>query len=243
MSDSKIIVEKAFVRLSENFFLNSISYEFSHSQVYALLGESGSGKSTLLRAITGLLPLESGSIEIDGLVVNEGNLKALSQRVGFMPQSYGLFPHLTVKQNACLQAKLLGWSSKKINERLQEMMDLVLLPAEQLSKYPSEMSGGQRQRVALMRCMFLNQPVFLFDEPLSALDMKTKTEILNEWRTLFSKLKKLVIIVTHSLFEAKTLGDQILVMKSGELKESGSYAELSQNEDSLLVKDFLSTPH
>ena len=122
-------------------------------------------------------------------------------------------------------------------------MDLVLLPTEQLSKYPSQMSGGQRQRVALMRCMFLNQPVFLFDEPLSALDMKTKTEILNEWRMLFTKLKKLVIIVTHSLFEAKTLGDQILVMKSGELKESGSYDVLSKNEDSLLVRDFLSTPH
>lgn len=243
MSDSKISVEKAYVRLSQNFFLNHISYEFSHSQVYALLGESGSGKSTLLRAITGLLPLESGQIEIDGIAVNESNLKALSQKVGFMPQNYGLFPHLTVKQNVCLQARLLGWSSKRIEERLQEMMDLVLLPTEQLSKYPSQMSGGQRQRVSLMRCMFLNQPVFLFDEPLSALDMKTKTEIINEWRQLFTKLKKLVIIVTHSLFEAKTLGDQILVMKSGELKESGSYEELSKNENSLLVKDFLSTPH
>lgn len=243
MSDSKISVEKASVRLSENFSLKQISYEFSHSQVYALLGESGSGKSTLLRAITGLLPLDSGHIEIDGLPVDEGHLKELSQKVGFMPQNYGLFPHLTVKQNVCLQAKLLGWSSKKIKERLQEMMDLVLLPTEQLSKYPSQMSGGQRQRVSLMRCMFLNQPVFLFDEPLSALDMKTKTEIINEWRQLFTKLKKLVIIVTHSLFEAKTLGDQILVMKSGELKESGSYEELSKNENSLLVKDFLSTPH
>ncbi len=243
MSDSNIKVDKAYVRLSENFYLDEISYEFSHSQVYALLGESGSGKSTLLRTITGLLPLEKGTITIDGIDVNEGNLKELSQRVGFMPQNYGLFPHMTVKQNVCLQAKILKMSPKQIEERLQEMMDLVLLPKEQLNKYPSEMSGGQRQRVALMRCMFLNQPVFLFDEPLSALDMKTKTEILNEWRQLFTRLKKLVIIVTHSLFEAKTLGDQILVMKSGKLIESGSYEELSSRSDSLLTRDFLSSPH
>lgn len=229
------------MRLSENFYLKDISYEFSHSQVYALLGESGSGKSTLLRAITGLLALDRGRIEVDGLEVCEQNLKTLSQRVGFMPQSYGLFPHMTVRENVCIQAKLLGLSTREINERLQEMMDLVRMPSEQLEKYPSQMSGGQRQRVALMRCMFLNQPVFLFDEPLSALDMKTKTEILKEWYSLFTQLKKLVIIVTHSLFEAKMLGDQILVMKNGELKESGSYKELSENKDSLLVKDFLST--
>lgn len=241
MSDSRILVKEASVRLSENFYLKDISYEFSHSQVYALLGESGSGKSTLLRAITGLLALDRGRIEVDGLEVCEQNLKTLSQRVGFMPQSYGLFPHMTVRENVCIQAKLLGLSTREINERLQEMMDLVRMPSEQLEKYPSQMSGGQRQRVALMRCMFLNQPVFLFDEPLSALDMKTKTEILKEWYSLFTQLKKLVIIVTHSLFEAKMLGDQILVMKNGELKESGSYKELSENKDSLLVKDFLST--
>jgi osmoprotectant transport system ATP-binding protein len=240
MSDSKIKVGKATVRLSQNFFLNEISYEFNHSQVYALLGESGSGKSTLLRTITGLLPLDSGRIEVDGLEVNAGNLKALSQRVGFMPQNYGLFPHLTVSENVCLQARLLGWSSKRRKERLQEMTDLVRLPVEQLKKYPSQMSGGQRQRVALMRCMFLNQPVFLFDEPLSALDMKTKADILKEWHSLFSQLKKLVIIVTHSLFEAKMLGDRILVMKRGSLVESGSYQDLSQNENSILVRDFIS---
>jgi osmoprotectant transport system ATP-binding protein len=239
MSKSKISVEKASVRLSESFFLNEISYEFSHNQVYALLGESGSGKSTLLRALTGLLPLDQGSITVDGINVEEKNLKALSEKVGFMPQSYGLFPHLSVKQNVSLQAKLLGWDAKQIDERVQQMMDLVRLPAEHLNKYPSEMSGGQRQRVALMRCMFLNQPVFLFDEPLSALDMKTKTEILKEWSILFSQLKKLVIIVTHSLLEAKILGDQILVMKNGELKESGTYQELSQQPNSLLVNDFI----
>ena len=115
------------------------------------------------------------------------------------------------------------------------------LHKELLPQYPRQLSGGQRQRVALMRCMFLDQPVFLFDEPLSALDMKTKSEILMEWNQLFSQLNKLVLIVTHSLYEAKTLGNQILVMKAGELKESGTYKDLSADPNSLLSKDFISS--
>lgn len=241
MPNTKITAERARVRLSANFFLNDISYEFSHSQVYALLGESGSGKSTFLRTITGLLPLDSGRIDVNGIQVNESNMKPLSQIMGFMPQNYGLFPHLTVKDNVCLQAKLLGWSSKDLQRRLEEMVDLVRLHKELLPQYPRQLSGGQRQRVALMRCMFLDQPVFLFDEPLSALDMKTKSEILTEWNQLFSHLNKLVLIVTHSLYEAKTLGDQILVMKAGELKESGTYKDLSADPNSLLSKDFISS--
>ena len=229
------------MRLSSNFFLNDISYEFSHSQVYVILGESGSGKSTLLRTITGLLPLDSGRIELEGIEVSESNMKALSQKVGFMPQSYGLFPHLSIQDNVCLQAKILGWSKARMKERLEEMVNLVRLHRELLPKYPTQLSGGQRQRVALMRCMFLDQPVFLFDEPLSALDMKTKSEILTEWRQLFSQLNKLVVLVTHSLYEAKSLSDKILVMKSGELRESGTYEELSENQDSLLAKDFIAT--
>ncbi|HAG90605.1 MAG TPA: ABC transporter ATP-binding protein [Bdellovibrionales bacterium] len=241
MPNTKITAERARVRLSANFFLNDISYEFSHSQVYALLGESGSGKSTFLRTITGLLPLDSGRIDVNGIEVNESNMKPLSQIMGFMPQNYGLFPHLTVKDNVCLQAKLLGWSSKDLQRRLEEMVDLVRLHKELLPQYPRQLSGGQRQRVALMRCMFLDQPVFLFDEPLSALDMKTKSEILMEWNQLFSQLNKLVLIVTHSLYEAKTLGNQILVMKAGELKESGTYKDLSADPNSLLSKDFISS--
>lgn len=240
MQNSEIKVQNLYVKLSESFGLKDINFEFKQGKVYALLGESGSGKSTLLRAITGLLPVDRGDILVDELPVQEGNLKLLSQKVGFMPQHYGLFPHLTVKQNVCLQAKLLGWSKERIETRLQQMMDLVLLPKHHLSKYPSQMSGGQKQRIALMRCMFLDQPIFLFDEPLSALDMKTKTEILNEWNQLFSKLKKLVILVTHSLEEAKALGGEILVMRKGEIKESGSYQELSSNPQSLLAREFLS---
>lgn len=241
MSQSRIQITHLNLPISADFGLKDINYEFNQGNVYAILGESGCGKSTLLRAIAGLYPIPPDTVSVDGIMVSNQSHKELSLRVGYMPQNYGLFPHLSVERNVSLQAELIGWSKERIQKRLREMMDLVLLPPELLQKFPSRLSGGQRQRVALMRCMFLNQPIFLFDEPLSALDPKTKKEILTEWKELFTRLEKLVIIVTHSLLEAKTLGDQILVMEEGELKESGSYQALSENPQSLLNLHFRSS--
>src|SRR2546428_256681 len=181
----------------------------------ALIGPSGCGKSTLLRLVVGLLTPERGSIRIAGTPMRPETRLELQRRMGYVIQEGGLFPHLTAAENVALVARDLGWPDARIGARIQELLELTQIPRELLDRFPAQISGGQRQRVALMRALMLDPELLLLDEPLGALDPMIRSELQADLRSIFTKLGKTVVLVTHDLGEAGYLGDTIVLLREG----------------------------
>ncbi|MEJ5975285.1 ATP-binding cassette domain-containing protein [Novosphingobium sp. PS1R-30] len=205
-------------------------------ETLVLLGPSGSGKSTLLRTLAGLTPF-TGSLRFEGQPVTDW--RAVRQRLGYIIQDGGLFPHLTARGNVTLMAQELDWPAERIAARVDELATLVALDAAQLDRYPGELSGGQRQRVAMMRALMLDPAVLLFDEPLSALDPITRVRLAEELRAIFARLGKTVVIVTHSLGEARFFGGTAVLMREGRIVQQGPIADLAEHPADRFVTEFL----
>jgi osmoprotectant transport system ATP-binding protein len=201
-----------------------------------LLGPSGSGKSTLVRTLAGLTPF-TGTLRFEGDAVSDW--RAVRQRLGYVIQDGGLFPHLTGRGNVTLMARELGWPVRRITARVNELATLVALDATQLDRFPSELSGGQRQRVAMMRALMLDPVVLLLDEPLSALDPITRLRLAGELRDIFARLGKTVVMVTHSLGEARFFGGRAVLMREGRVVQQGSVEELATSPADPFVAEFL----
>ena len=150
--------------------LHPLDHAFAIGETTVLIGPSGCGKSTILRLIIGLLEPDGGAIEIAGEPANQRTITQLRQRVGYVIQDGGLFPHLTARRNVLLMAEHLRRPANEMNERIAELCALTQFPIDALDRYPAELSGGQRQRVSLMRALALSPELFLLDEPLGALD-------------------------------------------------------------------------
>jgi len=187
----------------------------------ALLGPSGCGKSTLLRVLVGLLEADTGEMIFDGDLVTRNNLSSIRQRMGYVIQDGGLFPHMTIRSNCVLMARHLGWDKQRIASRLDELVSLTHLPPESLDRFPVQISGGQRQRVSLIRALFLDPDVILLDEPMGALDPLIRADLQEQLREIFSTLDKTVVIVTHDISEAGYLADVICLLKDGRIVQSG----------------------
>jgi osmoprotectant transport system ATP-binding protein len=209
-------------------------------ETLVLLGPSGSGKSTLLRTLAGLTPF-TGSLRFEGAPVDDW--RAVRRRLGYVIQDGGLFPHLTARGNVTLVARELGerqgWPTARIAARVKELAALVTLDADQLDRFPLELSGGQRQRIAMMRALMLDPAVLLLDEPLSALDPITRLRLAGELRTIFAELGKTVIIVTHSLGEARFFGGRAVLMREGSIVQQGPIEELASRPADGFVAEFL----
>lgn len=174
--------------------LDRVSLEIAHGEPYAIVGESGSGKTTLLYAITGLLPLAEGRVEIRGQRIDRLDARARAKLFGLVFQDYQLFPHLSVWENVILAPKLHGKEgAEAIGHRLLEELRIDNLKA----RYPHELSGGQRQRVAIARSLVLEPSVLFFDEPSAALDAKTSDELALLLREI--SLRTQVIVVSHDV--------------------------------------------
>ena len=195
-------------------------------ETLVLLGPSGSGKSTLLRALIGLSPF-TGRLTFERAPVTDWH--QVRRRMGYVIQDGGLFPHLTARRNVTLMARELGWTGERMAARVTELAELVGLDAGQLDRYPSALSGGQRQRVALMRALMLDPAVLLLDEPLSALDPVTKVRLAGELRSIFARLGKTVVMVTHSLGEARFFGGRALMMRAGRVVQEGAIEDLTSH--------------
>jgi osmoprotectant transport system ATP-binding protein len=209
-------------------------------ETLVLLGASGSGKSTLLRTLAGLTPF-TGTLRFDGAPV--ADWRAVRRRLGYVIQDGGLFPHLTARANVTLMAGELGWPVQRIAERLDDLAALVGLDSGQLDRFPGELSGGQRQRVAMMRALMLDPAVLLLDEPLSALDPVTRLRLAGELRAIVSSLGKTVVMVTHSLREARFFADRatgrVALMRDGRIVQQGPIAELEDRPADRFVAEFL----
>ena len=201
-----------------------------------LIGPSGSGKSTLLRTLAGLTAF-TGTLTFDGAPVSDW--RALRETLGYVIQDGGLFPHLTARANVALAGEAFGWDARRIDARIGELAELVGLDAAQLARFPVELSGGQRQRVGVMRALLRNPQVLLFDEPLSALDPVTRLRLAGELRDLFARLGKTVVIVTHSLREARFFGGRVVLLRDGRIVQSGALEELVTHPAEPFVTDFI----
>jgi osmoprotectant transport system ATP-binding protein len=212
------------------------SLTIGSGETLVLLGPSGSGKSTLLRTLAGLAPF-TGTLRFVGAAVTDW--REVRRRLGYVIQDGGLFPHLTARGNVTLMAGELGWPAKRTAARVDELAALVALDASQLDRFPAELSGGQRQRVAMMRALMLDPAVLLLDEPLSALDPITRLRLARELRDIFARLGKTVVIVTHSLREARFFGGGAILMRGGEIVQQGAIEELATTPADPFVAEFL----
>jgi osmoprotectant transport system ATP-binding protein len=206
--------------------LARIDLEIAPGRTTVLIGPSGCGKSTLLRLMIGLVRPDTGSVSIEGQLLDADNVLKVRRGLGYVIQDGGLFPHLTARDNVSLTARYMGWNQARIEQRLAELTELTRFPFEGLDRYPGQLSGGQRQRVSLMRALMLDPKIILLDEPLGALDPMVRAELQADLRGIFRSLDKTVVMVTHDLAEAGWFGHEILLMRDGQIIQRGTLADL-----------------
>jgi osmoprotectant transport system ATP-binding protein len=222
--------------------VDDVSLEVAGGEFLAIVGGSGSGKTTLLRLANRLIEADSGSIRIEGEDVRAANPILLRRRIGYVFQSGGLFPHISVADNIGITPKLLGTPPVEISVRVDELLDLVRLDrAQHRDRFPHELSGGQRQRVGVARALAAKPRIVLMDEPFGALDPLTRDALGDDFRTLHNKLGLTTIMITHDMTEAVLLADRVAVMRAGKLLAQGTPAELASSDDPY-VGELLGTP-
>jgi osmoprotectant transport system ATP-binding protein len=204
-----------------------------------LLGPSGCGKSTLVRLMLGLIAPDAGEVAFDGQLVTPANAVGLRQRMGYVIQDGGLFPHLTAAGNAALLSRFLGKPHDWISKRTTELADLTRFPHDGLARFPTQLSGGQRQRVGLIRALMLDPAVLLLDEPLGALDPLVRADLQDDLRRIFRDLGKTVVLVTHDLSEAAHFADEVVLMRAGRIVQRGSFRDLVRAPADDFVERFI----
>ncbi len=197
--------------------LFDVNLSIARGEVFMLLGRSGSGKTTSLKLINRLLTPTGGEVRVEGVATTRWDSIALRRKIGYAIQEVGLFPHYTVGQNIALVPKLEDWPKPKIADRVREVMTLVDISPDFISRYPHQLSGGQRQRIGLARALAADPPILLMDEPFGALDPLSRVQLQKEFQQLLQRLKKTVVFVTHDVGEALLLGDRIALLQAGVL--------------------------
>ena len=196
--------------------VDDLTFSIPAGEICCLVGPSGGGKTTAMKLVNRLVELTSGDVRIDGQSVNSLDETELRRGIGYVIQQVGLFPHMTVAENVATVPKLLGWSKQEISPRVDELLDLVDLPARDYrSRYASQLSGGERQRVGLARALAADPPVMLMDEPFGALDPITRTRLQKELLRIQGEIRKTIIFVTHDIDEAILVGNRIAILREG----------------------------
>ena len=219
--------------------VHDFNLDIKDKEFVVFVGPSGCGKSTTLRMIAGLEEISEGTIEIDGVVVND--LQPKDRDIAMVFQNYALYPHLTVFENMAFSLRLKKVPNDEVYRRVTEAAK-VLGITEYLTRKPRALSGGQRQRVAIGRAMVRDSKVFLMDEPLSNLDAKLRNQMRAEIILLREKINTTFIYVTHDQTEAMTLGDRIVIMKDGFIQQVGTPTEVFEHPVNLFVAGFIGAP-
>lgn len=227
-------------RYGEQVAVQETTLTFPEGELVVLIGPSGCGKTTTLKMINRLIEPSSGRILIGKRDVTKVDPQELRRGIGYVIQSIGLFPHMTVAENIQVVPKLLGWEKGRSAARARELLELIgLEPGRYADSYPKELSGGQAQRVGVARALAVDPPVLLMDEPFGAVDPLTRERLQDEFLRLQQKLRKTVVMVTHDIDEAIKLGDRVCVMNMGAVEQYGTPEEVLTNPRSRFVRQFV----
>lgn len=220
--------------------VKDVSLSVETGQIAALVGTSGSGKTTLLRMINRLVEPSKGRVLIDGEDTSRIEPHLLRRKIGYAIQGHGLFPHRTVAQNIGTVPRLLGWSPDETRARIGELLNLFQMdPADFADRMPHELSGGQQQRVGVARALAAKPELLLMDEPFGALDPVIRAKAQRDLRDIQRQLGTTLILVTHDMEEAVTLGDRIAVMDKGELLQYGPPSEILTTPATAFVQNLI----
>jgi multiple sugar transport system ATP-binding protein len=236
---AQVSLKKLVKRYGALEIVHGIDLDIRDKEFVALVGPSGCGKSTTLRMIAGLEDISGGVIEIGGGVVND--LPPRDRNISMVFQSYALYPHMSVRENMGFSLKIAKLPQSEIDARVDEAAAILSLQSL-MDRRPAQLSGGQRQRVAMGRAIVRQPEVFLFDEPLSNLDAKLRTQMRTEIKKLHSKVQSTVIYVTHDQVEAMTLADRIVIMRDGHIEQVGTPDEVFRRPATRFVAGFIGSP-
>ena len=238
---SLVELRQVVKRYGSNTVLDHVDLSVQPGEIVAIIGRSGSGKSTLLRCINGLEPVQGGEVVVDGVQVHAkgADLRSLRARVGFVFQSYNLFPHLTVEKNVTLGLRIVqGVAPDKAREMAREALRRVGLE-EKMQAYADELSGGQQQRVAIARSLAMQPRLMLFDEITSALDPELVGEVLKVLEAMASE-GMTMLLVTHEMNFARRVADRVVFMHQGKVWEQGPAEQLFAQPQTDALRQFLS---
>ena len=236
---SAIEFENIFKSYNQIRVLTDVSLSLPECQTTAIVGESGSGKSTLLQLVNGLIQPDSGTLRIEGKKLNYRSLSSVRKTMGYAVQGAGLFPHLTIRKNISLLAQLSAWEPRLIDERCDELLQEFGLGVDISERYPHSLSGGQQQRVGLCRALMLDPRLLLLDEPFSALDPITRGSIYEQFLSVISKDKS-IILVTHDINEALKLATHLVILRNGEVIQEGTpHSVLNRPADEYVRRFFM----
>ncbi|WP_435317208.1 ABC transporter ATP-binding protein [Haloarchaeobius sp. TZWSO28] len=220
--------------------IEGISFEVEEGTTTVLVGPSGCGKTTTMKLVNRLIDPTEGTVYFDGTDITDLDEIELRRDVGYVIQEIGLFDHMTVAENVGTVPELKGWDDDRIEERVEELLDLMDLPAtEYANQYPTELSGGQRQRVGVARALAADPDVMLMDEPFGALDPITRDELQDEFLAIQDELDVTILFVTHSIEEALKMGDRIAIFDVGELVQYDTPQNILADPKNEFVRDFI----
>ncbi len=236
---AKVSIENLVKRYGQLEVVHGIDLTIEHKEFVVLVGPSGCGKSTTLRMIAGLEDITGGEVKIGDRLVN--NLPPRDRNISMVFQNYALYPHMNVRENLGFSLKIAKCSEADITERVNEAARILELETL-MDRRPGALSGGQRQRVAMGRAIVRHPDVFLFDEPLSNLDAKLRTQMRTEIKKLHQKVKTTIVYVTHDQIEAMTLADRIVIMRDGYIEQVGTPLEVFEHPVNTFVATFIGSP-
>tara|TARA_R110000868_G_scaffold396971_4_gene669474 strand:- start:3465 stop:4580 length:1116 start_codon:yes stop_codon:yes gene_type:complete len=236
---SNIEINNVFKNYDQTSVVKGVSLTVSDGEFMVLVGPSGCGKSTLLRMIAGLESIDSGTISIDGEIINEVLPK--DRNLAMVFQNYALYPHMSVYENLAFGLKMMGTKKKDYDKLIRDTSEILGL-SELLDRKPKQLSGGQKQRIAVGRAIVRNPKAFLFDEPLSNLDAKLRIQMRTDLLRLHRQQKATSIYVTHDQVEAMTMADRIAIINKGIIQQVDSPLEVYNNPVNLFVAGFIGSP-
>lgn len=216
--------------------LQNFSLDIHSGEFVTAIGTSGCGKTTILKLINGLIAPDQGEIYIDGHNIKSIDQNLLRRQIGYVIQSIGLFPHLRVKDNIAYILRLLKTDKKAMYHRVSELMEVVGLEPQLLSRYPNELSGGQKQRIGIARALSANPKIMLMDEPFGAVDDITRKALQVEMKNIQQQFHITIFFITHDITEALKLGSRVLVMNKGQIEQYDTPDEIRSNPSSNFVR-------
>ncbi|MGE7873762.1 ABC transporter ATP-binding protein [Bacillus paramycoides] len=220
--------------------VDSLHIEIKKGEFFVLIGPSGCGKTTTMKMINRLIETTEGSILIDGKDIQQYNINELRWNIGYVLQQIALFPHMTIAENIAVVPEMRKWSKKKIQERVDELLNMVGLdPDVYRDRMPDELSGGQKQRVGVVRALAANPKIVLMDEPFSALDPLSREQLQKDIVQLQKKIQKTIVFVTHDMQEALSLGDRICIMREGKVVQLDTPEGIIHNPKNEFVEEFI----